>query len=142
MIQLPSIKNIRDILQYNRTIAVVGLSPKPARPSYQVAMYMRRAGYIIIPVNPGHDELLGQPCYPDLLSVPESIDIVNIFRRSEQVYPIVQDAVTIKAKAVWMQEGIVNDAAARVAEKNNIHVIMDRCIMVDHQQYLIRPDEK
>ena len=136
MIQLPSIRHLKDILQKNTTIAVVGLSPKPVRPSHQVSLYMLKAGYRIIPVNPGQDIILDQVCYPDLASVPEKIDIVNIFRRADQVLPIVQAAIEKQVKVIWMQEGIVNDEAARLAEGAGIDVIMDRCIMVDHQQYL------
>ncbi len=141
MIQLSSLKHIRAVLEQYSTIAVVGMSPKPDRPSHQVAMYMRMAGYRVIPVNPGHDEILGYTCYPDLMAVPDRIDIVNIFRRSDQVLPIVQDAVARKAKVIWMQEGIVNEEAAELAAGNGMTVIMDRCIMVDHQQLFRRPDE-
>jgi predicted CoA-binding protein len=141
MIQLPPLQQIQAIFQDNTIIAVVGLSPRPERPSHQVARYMLSAGYRIIPVNPGHSEILGQVCYPDLCSVPEHIDIVNIFRRSDQVLPVVQDAITQKSKVIWMQEGIVNEAAARLAEGHGLTVIMDRCIKVDHQQYLERSDK-
>ena len=141
MIQLALLQQIRDVLQNNAVIAVVGLSPKPERPSNQVAQYMLTAGYRIIPINPGHHQILGQPCCPDLLSVPENVDIVNIFRRSEQVLSVVQDAITKKAKVIWMQEGIVNEEAARLAREQGLLVIMDRCIKVDHQQYLYRSDE-
>ncbi|HER62505.1 MAG TPA: CoA-binding protein [Desulfobacteraceae bacterium] len=141
MIRLPSIREIQAVLRNYTVIAVVGLSPKPVRPSHQVAQYMLRAGYRIIPVNPGHAEILGRKCYPDLLSVPEDIDIVNIFRRADLVLPIIRDAITAKAKVIWMQEGIVNEQAAKLAEENGLTVIMDRCIMVDHQQYYHRPDE-
>ena len=115
---------------------MVGLSPKPSRPSYQVARYLLDAGYTVIPVNPGHDELLGQPCYPDLRSVPGTVDVVNIFRRSEYVLPVVADAIKKNVKAVWMQEGVVNVEAAGLAEKKGILVIMDRCMKVDHQTYM------
>jgi predicted CoA-binding protein len=141
MIQLPPLQQIRDILKNNTVIAVVGLSHKPDRPSHQVAQYMLTIGYKIIPINPGHNQILGQPCYPDLLSVPEKIDIVNIFRRSEQVLPVVQDAITKKAKVIWMQEGIINVEAAKLAKEHNLSVIMDRCIKVDHQQYINSSDE-
>lgn len=141
MIQLPPLRQIRDILKNSTVIAVVGLSPKPDRPSNQVARYMLAAGYRIIPVNPGYHQILDQPCYPDLLTVPGNIDIVNIFRRSAQVLPIVQDAITKKAKVIWMQEGIVNDDAARLAKEKGLLVIMDRCIKVDHQQYVCRANE-
>ena len=133
MQQLAPVKKIKGILLECRRIAVVGLSPKPARPSNQVAAYLLRAGYDIIPVNPGHEEILGRPCYPDLLSVPGTIDMVNIFRRSEEVLPVVQAAIAKKVRVVWMQQGIVNEEAAALAEKQGIMVIMDRCLKVDHQ---------
>ena len=123
---------IRTILKNTTTIAVVGLSPKPGRPSNQVAEYLKDAGYTIIPVNPGQDNLLGLPCYPNLQAIPGPVDMVDIFRRAEFVLPIVEEAIAIKAKVVWMQSGIVNEAAARLAEEAGLAVIMDRCTMVDH----------
>ena len=141
MIQLLPLQQIQDILKKNTVIAVVGLSPKPERPSNQVAQYMLATGYQIIPVNPGHRQILNQPCYPDLLSVPGDIDIVNIFRRSEQVLPVVQEAIKKKAKVIWMQEGIINEEAAKLATEQGLLVIMDRCIKIDHQQYVNRSDE-
>ena len=141
MIQLSPLEQIQGILQSNTTIAVVGLSPKPDRPSHQVAQYMLSAGYRIIPVNPGQSEILGQVCYPDLCSVPEDIGIVNIFRRSDQVLEVVKDAIAKKAKVIWMQQGIINEEAAKLAEELGLQVIMDRCIKVDHQQFLNTSDE-
>ena len=123
---------IRNILKNTTTIAVVGLSPKPSRPSNQVAQYLKDAGYTIIPVNPGQDSLLGLPCYPSLQAIPGPVDMVDIFRRSEFVLPIVAEAIAIKAKVIWMQSGIINEAAARLAEEAGLKVIMDRCTMVDH----------
>ena len=123
---------IRTILKNTTTIAVVGLSPKPGRPSNQVAQYLKDAGYTIIPVNPGQDNLLGLPCYPNLQAIPGPVDMVDIFRRAEFVLPIVEEAIAIKAKVVWMQSGIVNEAAARLAEEAGLAVIMDRCTMVEH----------
>ena len=123
---------IRNILKNTSTIAVVGLSPKPNRPSNQVAQYLKDAGYTIIPVNPGQDTLLGLPCYPSLQAIPEPVDMVDIFRRSEFVLPIVEEAIAIKAKVIWMQSGIINEAAARLAEEAGLTVIMDRCTMVEH----------
>ncbi len=123
---------IRRILKDSKTIAVVGLSPKPHRPSHQVARYLMEAGYTIIPVNPGQDNLLGLPCYPNLKAIPGPVDMVDIFRRSEFVVPIVEDAVIIGARFIWMQEGIVNEVAARKAEEAGITVIMDRCTKIDH----------
>ncbi|MFZ5797429.1 MAG: CoA-binding protein [Desulfobulbus sp.] len=136
MQQLAPVKKIREILARSRRIAVVGLSPKPARPSNQVAAYLLQAGYEVIPVNPGHEQILGRTCYPDLLSVPGPIDLVDIFRRPEDVLPVVRAAIDKQVKAVWMQQGIINKEAAVLAEQAGITVIMDRCIMVDHQQFM------
>jgi predicted CoA-binding protein len=127
---------IRNILQNTTTIAVVGLSPKPSRPSNQVAQYLKDAGYTIIPVNPGQNTLLGLPCYPDLQAIPGPVDMVDIFRRSEFVLPVVEEAITIKAKVIWMQSGIINEEAAELAEEAGLAVIMDRCTMVDHMDLL------
>jgi predicted CoA-binding protein len=127
---------IRRILKDSKTIAVVRLSPKPHRPSHQVASYLMEAGYAIIPVNPGQDTLLGLPCYPNLQAIPGPVDMVDIFRRSEFVLPIVEDAVSIGAKFIWMQEGIVNEVAARKAEEAGLTVIMDRCTKIDHMNLL------
>jgi predicted CoA-binding protein len=134
MLQLPPVVLIKNILSRCRTIAVVGLSPKENRPSYQVASYMLEAGYKIIPVNPGHSKILGQTCYPDLCSIPDSVEIVDIFRRSDQVVPFIKDAIEIGAKVIWMQQGIINEEAARIAEQSGLTVIMDRCIKIDHLQ--------
>src|SRR5580692_9662851 len=123
-----------EILQSAHTIAVVGLSSKRYRPSYGVAEYMQRAGYRIIPVNPEETEVLGEKAYPDLDSVPESIDIVDIFRRSEFVPDIVEAAIRKGAKAVWMQEDVIHEAAARRAEEAGLEVVMDRCILKDHRR--------
>jgi predicted CoA-binding protein len=123
-----------EILRTSRTIAVVGLSPKRFRPSYGVAEYMKRAGYRIIPVNPGQQEIMGEICYPDLDSVPGPVDIVDIFRRSEFVLDIVEAAIRKGAKAIWMQEGVIHEEAARRAEEAGIAVIMDRCLLKDHRR--------
>ncbi len=123
------------LLKSARRIAVVGLSPKPARPSHQVAVYLLAAGYEVIPVNPGHDRLLGLAAYPDLRSVPGRVDIVDIFRRADEVPAIVEEAIAIGAKAVWMQLGIVHQDAAARAATAGLAVVMDRCIMVDHQNF-------
>jgi predicted CoA-binding protein len=127
---------IRRILEDSKTIAVVGLSPKPQRPSHQVARYLMEAGYTIIPVNPGQDTILGLPCYPDLRAIPMQVDMVDIFRRPEAVLPIVEDAIAIGAKFIWMQEGIVNKEAAAKAEAAGLIVIMDRCTKIDHMNLL------
>ena len=110
-----------EILSFSRVVAVVGLSSKPDRPSYKVASYLKEQGYKIIPVNPTEKEILGELCYPDLASVPESIDVVDIFRRSEEVPPIVEEAIKIGAKAVWMQEGVINEEAANSGQGSWAH---------------------
>jgi hypothetical protein len=127
-------KQISEILRIGRTIAVVGLSAKRYRPSYGVAEYMQRAGYRIIPVNPHETEVLGEKCYPDIESVPEPIDIVDIFRRSEFVPEIVEAAIRKGAKAIWMQEGVIHEEAARRAQEAGLAVVMDRCILKDHRR--------
>jgi hypothetical protein len=126
---LPAIKKL---LTTAKTIAVVGLSPKESRPSNMVARYLIEAGYTVIPVNPGQKEILGLSCYPDLSAVPGPVDIVNIFRRSEDVPPIVTKSVAIGAKAVWMQEGVTHAEAARTATAAGLLVVMDRCLKTVH----------
>jgi predicted CoA-binding protein len=128
--------SIRRILKDSKTIAVVGLSPKPQRPSHQVARYLMAAGYTIIPVNPGQDTILGLPCYPNLRAVPAQVDMVDIFRRPEAVLPVVEDAIAIGAKFIWMQEGIVHKEAAAKAEAAGLIVVMDRCTKIDHMNLL------
>jgi len=140
MIQSAPVEKIRAVFQQNRNIAVVGLSPKSVRPSNQVALYLQSVGYRIIPVNPGRDEILGQPCYPDLRAIPERVDVVDIFRRSDQVESVVRDAITIQAKVIWMQEGVVNEQAARLAEDAGLTVIMDRCMKVDYRQLILHEE--
>jgi predicted CoA-binding protein len=127
-------KRISEILQSARTIAVIGLSGKRYRPSYGVAEYLKRAGYRIIPVNPEETEVLGEKCYPDLDSIPEPVDVVDIFRRSEFVPEIVEAAIRKGAKVVWMQEGVIHEEAARRAEEAGLAVVMDRCILKDHRR--------
>lgn len=134
MFQLNELGGRKDILNKYRSIAVVGLSPREDRPSNRVAKYMHQAGYKIIPINPGQSKILGLHCYPNLHTVKEPIEIVNIFRRSDQVLPIVQEAIEIGAKVIWMQERIVNTEAAALAEKAGLIVVMNRCIKVDHSQ--------
>jgi uncharacterized protein len=129
----PETDAIRDLLRRSKTIAVVGLSDSPLRPSYGVSAYMQSHGYKIIPVNPLINESLGEKAYPSLAEVPEKIDIVNIFRRSEYVEAIVDEAIELKVPAVWMQEGVINQKAAEKAEKAGIFVAMDLCILKEHQ---------
>jgi len=116
-----------------KTIAVVGLSDKEDRPSYRVASYLKGHGYRIVPVNPMITEWQGEKSYPNLEAIPFPIDIVDIFRKSEDVPPIVKGAIAIGAAAVWMQEGVVSEDAAREAEKAGLLVVMDRCLMKEHK---------
>lgn len=125
---------ISEILHSARTIAVVGISGRRSRPSYGVAEYLQRAGYRIIPVNPNETSVLGEKCYPDLDSVPGPVDVVDIFRRPEYVPEVVEAAIRKGAKVVWMQEGVVNEDAARRAEQAGLTVVMDRCILKDHRR--------
>jgi len=129
------------ILNSSRTIAIVGLSSKPDQPSYRVASYLKEQGYKMIPVNPAEKEISGERCYPDLASIPESIDVVDIFRRSEKVPPIVEEAIRIGANAVWMQEGVINEEAAAQARKAGLMVVMDKCMRKEHQRLHGRGDD-
>jgi predicted CoA-binding protein len=124
---------ITEILQRAKTIAVVGLSNNPLRPSHGVAAYLQSQGYRIIPVNPKIISSLGEKAYPSLLDVPEKIDIVDIFRRSEFVEPVVEQAIQLKVPAVWMQEDVINEKAAQKARQAGIFVVMDRCILLEHR---------
>jgi predicted CoA-binding protein len=126
--------SISEVLRSCHTIAVVGLSGRRFRPSYGVSEYMQKAGYRIIPVNPQESEVLGEKCYPDLESIPEAVDIVDIFRRSEFVPEIVEAAIRKGAKVIWMQEGVIHEDAARRAQAAGLTVIMDRCILKDHRR--------
>ena len=125
--------DVQRILKQTKTIAVVGLSDKPDRDSYQIASYLQQQGYRIIPVNPRVNEVLGEKAYPSLRDVPDPVDVVDIFRRSEDVPPIVEDAIAIGAKVVWMQSGIVNEEAAARAEAAGLAVIMDACMRSAHR---------
>jgi predicted CoA-binding protein len=125
---------IAELLHTARTIAVVGLSSRKSRPSFSVSEYMQQAGYRIIPVNPNETEVLGEKCYPDVDSVPEKIDIVDIFRRSEFVSDIVDAAIRVGAAAVWMQEEVVDEASAERARAAGLTVVMDRCILKEHRR--------
>ncbi|MDE3157361.1 MAG: CoA-binding protein [Acidobacteriota bacterium] len=127
-------KSISEILHSARTIAVVGLSNKRFRPSYGVSEYLKRVGYRVIPVNPLEDEVLGEKSYPDLDSVPVPVDVVDIFRRSEFVPEIVEAAIRNGAKAIWMQEGVIHEQAARRAEAAGLTVVMDHCILKEHRR--------
>jgi predicted CoA-binding protein len=124
---------ICDLLKRARVIAVVGLSNSPLRPSHGVSAYMQTHGYRIIPVNPNIVEALGEKSYPSLMDVPETIDIVNIFRRPQFVEEVVDQAIQRKIPAIWMQEEVINEGAAEKARKAGIFVVMDRCILKEHQ---------
>ncbi|MFD0616469.1 CoA-binding protein [Paenibacillus sp. GCM10027629] len=130
--QNPSQEEIREILRSSNVIAVVGLSEKPDRTSYMVAEAMQRRGYRIIPVNPvvAGTKILGEPCYSSLKDIPEKVDIVNVFRRSEFCEPVAEEAVAIGAKTLWLQQGIINISAANIAAGGGLKVIMDVCIKV------------
>ena len=122
------------ILESARTIAVVGLSPDPRRPSHGVARYLQRAGYRIIPVNPNVDQVLGERAYPSLRDVSDPVDVVEVFRRSEFVGPIVDDAIAMRAGAVWLQDGVIDEEAAERARAAGLDVVMDDCMMRRHAQ--------
>src|SRR5690242_4873195 len=130
------IAGLRGILARSRTLAVVGLSAQWYRPSYFAAKYMRDHGYRIIPVNPNYGEVLGEKCYPDLRAIPEAVDIVDCFRRSDDILPIADDAIAIGAKVLWMQLGVVNEEAARRASAAGLDVVMNRCVKIEHARIL------
>ena len=134
MASQPQSDSIADLLRRSRTIAVVGISCDPIRPSHGVSAYMQSHGYRIIPVNPQIDACLGEKAYASLLDVPGKIDIVNIFRRPEFVEEVVDQAIQLKVPAIWMQEDVINEKAAEKARKAGIFVVMDRCILKEHQR--------
>ena len=126
---------IRDVLTNSKTIAMVGLSPRKQRPSNFVASYLQYEGYRVIPVNPRADEVLGEKSYPDLLSIPDPVDIVDVFRAPSECPAIAEQAVQIGAKALWLQLRIVSQEAADIAEAGGLKVIMDRCVKMEHGRY-------
>jgi len=117
-----------------KTIAVVGMSPKPERPSHYVALYLRDNGYTIFPVNPGQGEIAGLKCYPSLLDIPKTVNIVNVFRRPEHVMPIAEAAIKIGAKALWLQDAVINVEAVKIAERAGMLVVMNDCMLRRHRQ--------
>jgi predicted CoA-binding protein len=123
---------MKELLLKTRTIAVVGLSDNPDRPSYHVSAYLQSHGYRVIPVNPTVTSVLGERCYPTLKDVPEPVDLVDVFRRPDAVPEVVNDAISIGAKAIWLQEGVVHHDAAAQAEAAGLRVVMDRCILREH----------
>ena len=130
--------SIAEILKTCKTIAVVGLSSNPMRPSHEVSEYMQRAGYRIIPVNPNETQVLGEKSYARLEDVSENVDIVNVFRRTEEVPPVVESAIRVGAKVVWMQLGIENEGAAEKAKAAGLAVVEDACILIEHRRRGIR----
>ena len=132
----PSDQQIKELLQKARTIAVVGLSSSRFRASYGVSQYMQSAGYRVIPVNPNEQQVLGEKAYPRLEDVPEKIDVVDVFRRSEFVPAVVDSAIRIGARAIWMQEGVADEAAAQRARAAGLFVVMDTCILKEHRRLL------
>ena len=135
MFEMP---NIRELLLQTRSIAVVGLSRNPARPSHEVASYLLTHRYRVVPVNPNYDQILDQRCYPSLSDIPATlqIDMVNILRRPEAVPGVVEEAIRIGAKTIWMQVGVIHPQAAEEARQAGLTVVMDRCLMVEHQYYV------
>jgi uncharacterized protein len=123
------------ILRETRTIAMVGLSSNPFRPSHFAAIYMLAEGYNVIPVNPREQEILGRRCYPSLRDIPEHVDLVDIFRDPQAVPPIVEEAIAIGAKVVWMQLGVINQAAAQRARDAGLEVVMDACVKIEHARF-------
>ena len=132
MFKNPPDDQIRALLQRVKRIAVVGLSPKADRPSYGVAQVMQSVGYQIVPVRPMVSQILGETAYPDLASIPGPVDLVNVFRRADEIDEVVDAAITIGAPAIWIQLGIVNEAAAQRAQAAGLIVVMDRCIKIDY----------
>ena len=127
---------LKEILQSAKTIASVGLSSNPQKESYGIVTYLKQQGYHIIPVNPTADEIMGEKSYPDLPSVPEKIDVVQVFRKPEDVPPVVDDAIKAGAKVIWMQEGIVNEEAAQKAREAGLQVVMDACMRSSHRKLI------
>jgi len=131
----PDARTPEAILEHARTVAVVGLSPNPERPSHDIAKYLQEHGYRIIPVNPTVDEVLGERSYPTLRAIPEPVDVVQVFRKAEDVPSIVDDAIAIGAKVVWMQPGIVHEESAERARGAGLQVVMDRCMRATHKVF-------
>ena len=129
-------KEMKEILLSSKTIAAVGLSSNPAKESFGIVQYLKDQGYKIIPVNPGATEIMGEKAYPDLSSIPEAVDVVQVFRKPEDVPPVVDEAIKIRAKVVWMQEGIVHEEAAQKARDAGLQVVMDACMRVMHRQLI------
>jgi len=129
-------KVMKEILLSAKTIASVGLSSNPAKESFGIVQYLKDQGYRIIPVNPTATEIMGEKAYPDLASIPDKVDVVQVFRKPEDVPPVVDDAIKIGAKVVWMQEGVVHEGAAQKAREGGLQVVMDACMRATHRQLI------
>ena len=129
---MDDINTLRRILRESRVIAVVGLSADWYRPSYFAAKYMQEHGYRVIPVNPKYKEILGERCYPSIREIPDRVDIVDVFRKTQDVMPIAEDATAIRAKVLWQQLGVRNEAAAQKARDAGLQAVMDRCVKIEH----------
>jgi predicted CoA-binding protein len=134
---IPQETKEKEILKQSKVVAVVGLSPDVEKPSNIVAQYLIAHGYRVIPVNPGHDNILGQKAYKNLSDIPEHVDIVDIFMRADVLLPVVEEAVRIKPKCIWLQLGIINEEAKKLAEDNGITFFMDRCIKIEHNRLIV-----
>jgi len=127
---------MEELLKTARVIAIVGLSPEEGKASNSVARYLKEKGYRIIPVNPGHEEILGEKAYKSLLDIPETVDIVDIFMRAEKVMPVVEEALKLKPRAIWLQLGIRNDDARRLIEQTDVAYVEDKCVKQEHSRLL------
>ena len=132
----PRDEEIRELLKESKTIAVVGLSTNPEKDSYSVAQYLKERGYTVIPVNPRADQIMGLTSYPDLASIPGKVDIVNVFRRSDELQNVVNDAIRIRPRCIWAQLGVIDEKATDLAKAENVPMIMDLCIKIEHQRLL------
>jgi predicted CoA-binding protein len=138
----PPDEEVVELLKSAKTVAVVGIAHKEDRDSYKVAKYLKEHGYKIIPVNPKYKEVLGEPCYPDLKSVPEKIDVVDIFRNIDAIPGIVDEAINVGAGAVWMQLGLAHNESAEKARQAGLKVVMNKCMKIEHQRLLLSADNK
>jgi predicted CoA-binding protein len=132
--QNPPAAEIEQIVRRSKTVAVVGMSAKPEKASFQVAKYLMDQGYDVIPVNPAEKEILGKRVYPDLAAIGRAIDIVDVFRQADATPPIVQEAITIGARYIWLQEGIISEESYSLAQKAGVPIIMDKCIAKEHRR--------
>ncbi len=130
----PAPEVIKELIDRARTIAVVGLSANPSRPSFRVSQYLKEAGFRVIPINPGISEVLGERAFPDLLAVGEPVDIVDIFRKGEAAPDLVEQAIRIKARSVWLQEGVISPSAFKRGEEAGLIMVMDRCLLKEHSR--------